>query len=236
MGWVFFVMVILFIAMGIAIDKFKCYWLIAGYNTASKEEQENVDIEKMARVMAYFLYVLALLLVIMAIIEPYYPNITIIVPVVIVISTIALVFYCQRFDHNEKSNSKGEKIGMAVLLAIPLITVIITTASATEGNKMVVENNTLVIEGGFGIELPKEDINDVTLLDSMPKVKNKKSGSNLGNYRKGLFTLDNNEVVNLYLESNKGPYLRIQSTKGDFYINFKDSKETKKIYEEIKVM
>lgn len=236
MGWFFFLMVTLFVVMGIAIDKFKCYWLIAGYNTASKKEQENVEIEKMARVMAYFLYSLAGLLAIMAIVEPYYPNITIIVPVVIVVSTITLVFYCQRFDHNEKSNSKGKKIGMAVLLAIPLIIVIITTASATTGNKIVVENNNLVIEGGFGIKLPKDDINDVTLLDSMPKVKNKKNGSNLGNYRKGLFTLDNNEVVNLYLESNKGPYLRIQSTKGDFYINFKNSNETKEIFEKIKVM
>lgn len=36
-----FLMGILFIAMGLAMDKFKCYWLIAGYNTAGKEEQEK---------------------------------------------------------------------------------------------------------------------------------------------------------------------------------------------------
>lgn len=32
---------LLIIGIGVAISKYKCYWLIAGYNTSSKEEQKK---------------------------------------------------------------------------------------------------------------------------------------------------------------------------------------------------
>lgn len=40
---IFSIVSCIFIAIGILISKYKCYWLISGYNTASKEEKSKVD-------------------------------------------------------------------------------------------------------------------------------------------------------------------------------------------------
>lgn len=44
---------------GFLIRKKQCYWLIAGYNTASPEEKAQVPIEKLANLLGLFLYCIA---------------------------------------------------------------------------------------------------------------------------------------------------------------------------------
>lgn len=234
MGWFILVIGALLIAMGVAIDRFKCYWLIAGYNTAGNEEKKNVDIEKLAKVIARLLYFIAFIILVTVIIEPYFPNVTLILPIALLGSIIGTIIYVQRFDHNKKS--KGETVGFAVILAIPILISVIITAGSMEGNKVIVENNKVNIDVFSGITLSKDEIFKVTLEDSMPKVKGKKLGSSIGTYKKGLFNLDGGKVANIYLESNKGPYIKITSTKGDVYINFKDVEKTKSTYKEIEAM
>lgn len=71
--------------LGFAIQKLKWYWLIAGYNTMSKEEKENVEIEKVAKEMAIFLYIIAGLILVMAVFGTKYPFLEYILPVAIVV-------------------------------------------------------------------------------------------------------------------------------------------------------
>lgn len=228
-----FLMGILFIAMGLAMDKFKCYWLIAGYNTAGKEEQEKVDIKKLSRVMAIMCYGIAGAIIIPALLEPYYPGISSIIGVILPFLVIGTVIYCQRFDSNKRS--KGEKLGVAVILAIPLIISIIVFAGATEKNKVVVNEEKISIEGFYGTTINRNDIREIKILDTMPKIEKKNNGSSLGSYKKGSFTLEGGKVVNLYLENKSGPYLKITSNKGDFYLNFKENLKEEIVYNELEI-
>jgi len=62
------------ILLGIAIKYFKLYFLIAGYNTMSKEEKTKVKIEKAATLMRNFLVFLGLTLLTLYFITVYYPD------------------------------------------------------------------------------------------------------------------------------------------------------------------
>ncbi len=54
---------ILFIVLGILIKNGKMYWLIAGYNTMSKEEKEKYDIVGIARVFRNVMFGMAFIMI-----------------------------------------------------------------------------------------------------------------------------------------------------------------------------
>lgn len=53
--------VLLFAALGFLFHHRKAGWLIAGYNTSSKEEKGGIDVSKLYRYMARFMWALAAL-------------------------------------------------------------------------------------------------------------------------------------------------------------------------------
>lgn len=55
---------ILFVALGVLIKYGKMYFLIAGYNTMSKEEREKVDIKGVATVFRNAMFGMALIIII----------------------------------------------------------------------------------------------------------------------------------------------------------------------------
>lgn len=231
-GVFIFFMGILFLGLGIAIGKFKCYWLISGYNTASDEEKEKVDIKGLARIISFLLYGIGCAIIVSALLEPYFPKVISLVGIFIPVLTIGTVIYCQRFDSNKKS--KGEKLGLAVILAIPVLIFIVVLAASTEKNKVEVTQERVAIEGFYGINLNNEEIKSVDLVDRMPPVIRRENGSAIGKYKKGIFITKNNERIHLYLEKDYGPYLKIVSTKGDIYMNFKGKNEIFDVYNGIK--
>jgi hypothetical protein len=65
---------IFFILIGILIKHFKLYFLIAGYNTMSKEEKEKVKIEKVATLMRNVFVFLGLSLIVLGFATKYLEN------------------------------------------------------------------------------------------------------------------------------------------------------------------
>lgn len=53
------VVVVVFLILGISFSKGKGTFLIAGYNTASKEKKQKIDEKKLSRFMAKLMFVLA---------------------------------------------------------------------------------------------------------------------------------------------------------------------------------
>ena len=54
--WLYIIIGLIFIGLGLAVGKFKWYFLIAGYNTMSERKRASVDIEGVARLMAAYAY------------------------------------------------------------------------------------------------------------------------------------------------------------------------------------
>lgn len=68
------VTVIILILLGILIKYGKMYFLLAGYNTLSKEEQENYDIEGIATLFKNVMFGMALLLMLGIIVAVWFEN------------------------------------------------------------------------------------------------------------------------------------------------------------------
>lgn len=63
---ILFIPVVILAIIGWLIKYKKVTWLISGYNTASKQEKEKYDIEKLCKHMGNFIFALAFILLIMA--------------------------------------------------------------------------------------------------------------------------------------------------------------------------
>ena len=64
---IFFLPTILLIVMGWLIKYKKLTWLISGYNTASKQEKQQYNLEKLCKYVGNFIFILASIFFMMAI-------------------------------------------------------------------------------------------------------------------------------------------------------------------------
>jgi len=97
--------------MGISLICGKGTWMIAGYNTMSKEEKANCNIKKISGALGIFLSIVGILMAIMAAITEYaeknnLENIILYVPwifiSILIVGCVILIIYCQKYDKNNK--------------------------------------------------------------------------------------------------------------------------------------
>ncbi|MBE6054933.1 MAG: DUF3784 domain-containing protein [Clostridium sartagoforme] len=224
---------LIFIVLGLVISKYKCYWLISGYNTYSKEEKSRVEIDKVAKHMGRMFYLISLVLFLAGIVSYYIEISTFPFIIVIMIIIFGYLVYMQRYDHNKKS--KSETIFIVVIAFITFFTMIIVFSSGKEPNEIRVEDSNIIIDGSFGTTIEKEDINEVSIVDEIPKITMKINGYSDGSsVEKGEFRLENGDKVKLYIQSNKGPYIKISTNSYDIYINYEDNNKTIKSFNNFK--
>lgn len=227
------VICVIFIIIGLAISKYKCYWLISGYNMESKEKKAKIDIEQVAKHMSRMLYLMAILLF-LGVISSEYFNISMI-PFIIIFLFIVFgyLIYIQKFDHNKKS--KAEIVLIVVIGFIVFSILIITFSFGNEPNNIIVKEEAIIIDGGYGTTIKREDIESIELVEDIPKIHIRNNGySSGGAVKKGDFTLENGEKVKLYLQSKNGPYIKISTINSDIYINYKNINLTKDSFNNLK--
>lgn len=79
---IFLIPAAILILLGWLIKYRQVTWLISGYNTASKKEKERYDIDKLCKYMGNFIFILASILLMMAIaIILFNRNINIVIPI-----------------------------------------------------------------------------------------------------------------------------------------------------------
>lgn len=101
----YFLAPILLWGLAIVIGSGKANFLIAGYNTASKEEKEKIDKKKLSRFMGKFLFILGaiqLILPITEILKIEYDGLVFSVSVIFILVTLGGVIYMNTGDRFKK--------------------------------------------------------------------------------------------------------------------------------------
>lgn len=244
MNIVLILMAVIFLALGIIIKYLKCYFLIAGYNTMTKEEQSRVDIEKTANIMGNAFFIIALFQGIAILFSLFNKDfIAIIISLFsIFIVILVTIIISQKYDGNaikkDGTLNKSNKITIIVIsifMILIMLFVYISLFGANKTAQVVIGDNKIIIEGQYGITIPLENILDVSLNEKLPKVINKTNGSDLGSKLKGNFTLEGIGKAKLFLDKKNTPFIFINSKDGLIIINQRDKEETIKLYEKIRL-
>ncbi|WP_346899236.1 DUF3784 domain-containing protein [Clostridium sp. UBA7503] len=224
----------LFFSIGICISELKWYWLISGYNIISKEEKANVEIKALGNHISKIFFFISSLNIVGFLLN-YFFNISLAIFIVLnVIVILYSIYYCQRFDHNPNS-SKETKIVLVIVIFIMLITCIPIMAIGYSSTKVTITDTSIKISSGVNALIPKDKIKSISLVNEMPKTLIRTGGIGMGGIQKGNYSLYNDIKAKLFLASKEGPFIEIilDSSPSHYYINYKDSKNTKTTYEDI---
>lgn len=223
---------LIFILIGVAISKYKCYWLISGYNTASKVEKENIEVEKLAKHMARMCYIVSAFLFFGGIITGYFKLSIMPLTLILIIVIFGYIFYLQKFDHNKKS--KAELLVLAVVAFVTLAVLIITFSLGSEPNEIKITDSSIVIDGSYGTSIKKVNITAIESIEILPEISSRTNGYSDGANKKGDFKLENGEKVKLYIQSKEGPFIKITSKDKVVFINYKDKDKTLELLNNLK--
>lgn len=224
---------LLFIVLGILIKNFRWYWLISGYNTMPREKKKNVDTEGLGALIGNSMFVIAGIMLLGGLLNHmgYWWGI---------MTTLFLMMLCfiyilvaaQKYDHNQRTT----KDRVIIMVVIAALIVVLGGASAmiysgSRPTRVEVTSGYVRIEGLYGITIPTERIETVSLEKSMPEVLAKTNGFNAGDALKGSFRLEEIGSAKLFVQSHTGPFIYIVTTQGEtVIINYSEEDKTRELH------
>lgn len=131
----------------------------------------------------------------------------------------------------------SEKSNMAVILAILFLALFMPMAIVLSGKREVkttITDSEFVISGMYGLEIKLADIRQLDTLPSLPAIRRRTNGYAAGKTFKGNFTLSDKSRVKLFITKGNPPYISIRTDDVQIYLNFKDSRKTVELYNELK--
>lgn len=114
-----------------------------------------------------------------------------------------------------------------------MIFVLLMFASTSEEPDAIAGDDGVTILGQYGETILYNDITDVSLVNSIPKIGYKRDGAGLGEIKKGDFDVEGMGECRLFIMSEAGPFVVISTKKGYVIINYKDAEKTKALYEDL---
>ncbi len=233
---------ILCIVLGVLVKCFKCYWLISGYNTMSKEKRKNVDTEGLGRLIGNFMFLLGVVMFLGAgLISTGFKTFGIILIVgAIFLLTPYIMIKSQKYDKNalkpDGSMKKSTKLMIGVFIGFTLIIFIFIiglNVYGTQEPRVTVDDEKIKIDGMYASTVRIDDIIEVVLLDSIPEVLRKDNGFDFGNILRGKFSLESIGKGRLYINNGKSPYVYLRLKNGFVIINYNSSEKTQELYDKI---
>lgn len=228
----FILMALPLLIVAVALHKFKAYSIIAGFNTMREEEKQNVEIEKVAKVMYLTFYIIFAITVLLGVLSMIVdiPYLTIIWVGVLMIGVVTLIILSQKYDHNERKN-QNIIITMVVIISVLLPVLIIVPG--LRGTSFETTDDGLDISGMYGSFYQWEDIKDV-YLDDFPEVTYRSNGSKINRTYKGNFETTEFGNIKLFINDDRHQVIVLVLSDSIVIINEDSEEATLELFETIK--
>jgi len=228
--WFYMIIGSIFIALGLAVHKFRWYFLISGYNTMPKSKKANVDIEGLSRLIGIYSYInggvfIAMgLLMALGLKHIQTPTIGF-----TLISTVYFLIKAQKYDGNiYDENGKMRKgawkqIALPVgIIAAALIFVGILMYFSSQSTEVTFLEEGIQIHGMYGDTYNWESIETVKLMEELLTIEMRTNGSALGPNLKGHFRTTEFGSVKLFVNTQKPPFIYLETDEGITIFNMKN--------------
>lgn len=102
----------------------------------------------------------------------------------------------------------------------------------TKDTKITIQEKCVIISGLYGGTIPVGEIQSIKLLDRLPTIDMRTNGFAFGYNLVGHFQVKGIGAANMFIHSS-GQLVEIRTSSKYYFINFKDSIKTDKLYKEI---
>ncbi len=125
-------------------------------------------------------------------------------------------------------------IAVTIVVAIGVIIAIALMMNKdAKSAQYQIEDGQLAITCSFGVSVPLNEIEGLTLTEAAPEIKTKTNGAGIGSMQKGEYLLTDGSSARLYINTDVPLYIRF--TQGDtvYYLNAENSEATQALYDEL---
>lgn len=243
MEMIWLILALLLIFLGFAVQKLKWYFLISGYNMMTKEQQQNVDVEGLAKLIGLYSYALAALFLVIGVVSYLdYTNFMMPLIVLIVVLTVIVVAKSQKYNHNlfdengkwKKGASKNFKLP-AIISAITLVVVAVIFYFALQPTEVTLTESALEIAGMYGETYEFASMEQLILLEQLPEIAMRTNGSAVGSKLEGHFKFKNGDKAKLFVDKSVPPFIQFVYEGKLVILNLSTAQETRALYEKLRV-
>lgn len=224
---------VIFLILAFLLNPSNAATLLSGYNSLSSEEQKNFPIEEYLQFFKKFHLFLSGSLFVPGILFWYLDWVQIAGMFLSIYPLAAYLFFIVRSARYYKHASIRSQplVILIVIAAILFVGSIMYWGSKKDAIR--VQNQTLQIEGMYSLEIPKEKIHSVELVDFLPELTMRTNGFALGQVKKGYFLSKENQTIFLLVYNNQGPFLHIENTEGEHFYIDGEKEQVKKLLKEL---
>jgi len=240
--WFYIIPGVFFIFVGLTVHVFKWYFLISGYNTMPKEKKAKVDVKGLSRLIGIYSYINGGVLITMGVLKASGLLKQALVPafLFIGISTVYLLIKAQKYDGNiYDENGKLRKgawkqfvFPVGVVAAVLILVIALMFFSSQQTNVTFIDDG-IQIHGIYGDIYAWDSIKAVKLMEELPVIELRTNGSALGPNLKGYFRVKELGTVKLFVNTEKPPFIYLETDDGVTVLNLSNEDETKEIYEKM---
>lgn len=245
MFWIFAGIGLFFILIGLSVHKLKWHFLIAGYNTMSKEEQAKVDIARVGKILGIFSYVNGAAFILLGILLFYgIESATIPIFAFFFISLVYVIIKAQKYDRNT-FDEQGKRIkGKSKRFYAPIIKIGITLVLVfglmfyfSQDTKVTFLDEGIKIHGMYGDVYTWDSITSVELKENLPTIEVRTNGADIGANLRGHFRTKEFGGVVLSVNKKHSPFIYLYAQDKLVIFNHSDPEQTKetfaKIYDQV---
>lgn len=233
MGILNLIVGLFFIGIGFLVKAFPN--LISGYNTMTKEQQENVDIESLSSLMKNSFIAIGVIIIVGSYFFNWIglPMIASFLILISILGGVTIMIVKSRKFYPGQSDKKWK--AAYVILGIVTLFIFGLLYHDSRPVEMVISKESVIIGGAYGVELPFKDIQEVKLVDKIPAITLRMNGFSFGPIKKGNFNLEEYGSCRLFLYSDSNPYLIIIGKNGaKTIINHENKSQTEKEFKRLK--
>jgi|SRR5690554_1816220 len=206
---------LLFIGIGFIITESNAKYLLAGYNTMSKEEQSQIDIKPLLSYFRKFHLFLGISFIVLGLIFTYVFSEAVGGAFIVIYPCLAYIYFViTSAKYGEGLNSKRKNKVAIYILVATLLFVVGSLGYGVRESKISVAPDAIEIHGTYGEVLRPSEIARIELIHELPKITFKSNGFALGKINKGYFKTENGERVKLLLNADNKPYLLFEKVDG----------------------
>lgn len=218
-------------------------WLIAGYNTMSKEQQNKYDRKKLTRATGIMLIIASVTILALS----FTLINTIVFLIIVFVAVIMTIIYTNKYclkpvlDNEETDltidKGKGSLLNKKNMISIGFVIVValivgIPMYFSSKPPVYSISNGTLVISTQYGKNVNLSEIQNVQLKNDLPLIKSKLNGLGLGSIQKGKFSSDIGNVT-LYIDTSNPPFIYIKTTSELIILNDQSKSKTEALFNEL---
>ena len=214
--------------------------LIAGYNTMSKEEQEQYDEKKLCRITGAGMLVITVLTAVLETfgekIPDWFWTLYAVLVIFIAVGIMILSNTICKIKENTGSKKKSYNKVVICIIAVSIVcsSLIMGIVFSKGKIEIAVSANSLEIQGYWwsNYEIKTEEIEEVELTENF-QTGTRTNGFSGANLLQGEFKNKEQGKYTLYAYKDCKAYIILHTKKGDVVINEKTEKETRELYHEI---